>query len=66
MYGYNIDGRNPRYDVSGDGSILLEINLDGEWVPFIARPDDSTEYGPELYLRAVAGEFGPIAPAEAA
>ena len=39
-------------------------------MPFTATPDDSTDYGPEIYQRAVAGDFGEIAayepPTEAA
>ncbi|WP_223512651.1 tail fiber assembly protein [Pseudomonas sp. GL-B-19] len=30
-------------------------------IPFTATPDDSTSYGPEIYARVVAGEFGEIA-----
>ena len=30
-------------------------------MPFTATPDDSTDYGPEIYQRAVAGDFGEIA-----
>lgn len=33
-----------------------------EPVPFTASPDDSEPHGVELYERAMAGEFGPIAP----
>lgn len=39
-------------------------------MPFTATPEDSTDYGPEIYQRAVAGDFGEIAayepPTEAA
>lgn len=31
-------------------------------VPFHATPDDVEEHGRELYARALAGEFGPVAP----
>ncbi|MFY0730580.1 hypothetical protein [Pseudomonas sp. NFX15] len=36
-------------------------------IPFTATPNDSTSYGPEIYERVVAGEFGEIAapPSEA-
>ena len=30
-------------------------------IPFTASPDDTTSYGPEIYERVVAGEFGEIA-----
>ena len=39
-------------------------------MPFTATPDDSTDYGPEIYQRAAAGDLGDIAayepPTEAA
>jgi hypothetical protein len=31
-------------------------------IPFTANPNDVTEYGPDLYYRAQAGEYGPILP----
>lgn len=31
-------------------------------LPFTANPNDITEYGPDLYYRALAGEYGPIKP----
>lgn len=30
-------------------------------IPFTASPEDTTSYGPEIYERVVAGEFGEIA-----
>ena len=30
--------------------------------PFLATPTDSEAHGREIYRRAVAGDFGPIAP----
>ena len=33
-----------------------------EPVPFTASPNDCEPHGVELYTRAMAGEFGPIAP----
>jgi len=31
-------------------------------IPFLATPNDSHDHGVDLYNRAKAGEFGPIAP----
>ena len=31
-------------------------------IPFTASPTDTTSYGPDIYSRAVAGEFGVVAP----
>ncbi|MFA7347271.1 MAG: hypothetical protein WCZ86_05885 [Desulfurivibrionaceae bacterium] len=33
-----------------------------EPVPFTASPNDSEPHGVDLYNRAIAGEFGPVAP----
>lgn len=33
-------------------------------VPFTALPDDCEKHGRDLYARALAGDFGPIAAAE--
>lgn len=30
-------------------------------IPFTASPDDVEEHGRDLFARAVAGEFGPVA-----
>lgn len=56
-----MDIQNLQYNASG--TIDCEINhpLHG-WIPFTASPDDVEPLGPEIYSRAVAGEFGPIAP----
>jgi hypothetical protein len=45
------------------GTIDLEINhpVYG-WIPFTASPADSEQIGQDLFARAVAGEFGPVAP----
>lgn len=46
-----------------DGSIDLTYNHPAYGpIPFTASPDDSEPLGRDLYARAVAGEFGPIAP----
>lgn len=46
-----------------DGIIINMIGLHpvyGE-IPFAARADDIEEHGRDLFARAVAGEFGPVA-----
>lgn len=53
--------RNQQFNAHG--TIDLEINHPHYgWVPFTASPDDVEEHGRDLYARAVAGEFGEIAP----
>ena len=55
--------RNPKWADYRKSSIDLEVNfdeLDEEYVEFNAHPNDIVSWGPELYNRAVAGEFGEI------
>ncbi len=57
-----ISAHSPAYTV--DGSIALQVQfegLDGE-LPFGSSPHDPEWHGRDLYARALAGEFGPIAP----
>jgi len=68
--------RNPKWESASHGAIMLEVEQlistavnqeDGgltkktEWVNFVARPTDCTEYGPGLFRAAIAGRFGEIA-----
>ena len=56
-----ITAHTPQY--TADGSIILQAAfpwLDAD-VPFAASPNDPEAHGRELYQRAIAGEFGPIA-----
>jgi hypothetical protein len=56
--------RDPRYANAGATAIDLVVKFVemAHEIPFTANPNDITEYGPDLYYRAVAGEYGPIAP----
>jgi hypothetical protein len=50
---------------SGNKAVDMVVDFEGIGpVPFTAVPDDSEEHGRELYARAIAGDFGPIAAAE--
>lgn len=56
--------RNPKWTNYNHTSIELEVDfdeLDEEYVDFCAHPDDIVSWGPDLYNRAIAGEFGTIA-----
>lgn len=56
--------RNPRWANYRKSSIDLEVDfneLDEEFVDFNAHPNDIVSWGPELYNRAIAGEFGAVA-----
>jgi hypothetical protein len=58
-----ISARNPQY--TADGGIELLVCFEefhGEELPFHATPDDTEAHGRELYTRALAGDFGPVAP----
>ena len=56
--------RDPRYSNSGSTTIDLVVKFVEmkHEIPFTANPNDITEYGPDLFYRAKAGEYGPIAP----
>lgn len=52
----------PRWADAGHSRIDLLVTFPGVGtVPFTAASQDDTDYGPELFARAVAGEFGEIA-----
>ncbi|MFB5948379.1 hypothetical protein [Klebsiella pasteurii] len=54
---------SPRYANADNTAITVNMDIDniGEDIPFTATPDDSTDYGPDIYKRALAGEYGDIA-----
>lgn len=57
--------RNPRWDDYNHTELVIEVDfdeLDDEFVEFYAHPDDIVSWSSELYNRAIAGEFGEIAP----
>lgn len=55
---------NPVYANAEGTNITLQVKFEEFDVthPFAATPHDPMPYGVELYNRALAGEFGPIAP----
>lgn len=53
--------KDPVYNKDGTVNLIVEHPQYGE-IPFTASPNDCEELGRELYKRAVAGEFGEIAP----
>lgn len=42
--------------------VLAQFDTFPSPIPFTASPTDTTSYGPNIYSRAVAGEFGVVAP----
>jgi hypothetical protein len=56
--------KNPAYSSESNQTIDLTVKFVefAEEMHFGATPFDPMPYGVELYNRAVAGEFGPIAP----
>lgn len=56
--------KNPIYSSEDNQTISLSVKFYefAEEMSFGATPFDPMPYGVELYNRAVAGEFGPIAP----
>lgn len=55
--------RNLVYSSADNSTIDVEMNHpEYGWIPFTASPDDIEQHGRDLYARAIAGDFGPIAP----
>lgn len=56
--------KDPIYSSADGQTIQLTVKFTefSDEMPFGASPNDPMPYGVELYNRAVAGEFGPIAP----
>ena len=54
---------NPRWADAEGRQILMSVVFDHlrEEVGFRADPNDCEEHGRELFARAAAGEFGPVA-----
>ncbi|CAI1716465.1 MULTISPECIES: tail fiber assembly protein [Serratia] len=49
---------------NAEGTVIncMVLHVDFGDIPFTASPDDTfTDYGPDIYNRAVAGEFGDVA-----
>ena len=55
------NARNPKWTGADHSKILLEVEMNGEWVDFVASPTDVTSHGPMLYNFATHGIFGEIA-----
>jgi hypothetical protein len=56
---------NARRVSEDDDEIMLDVvfeHLGAQAVPFCARFDDVEAHGRDLFARALAGEFGPVAP----
>ena len=57
------EARNPQWVDSNHNKIDLEVNfaeLEEEWLPYTAAPDDVCEHSRTLYTKAVAGEYGTV------
>ena len=55
------NARNPKWSGAEHRTVALEVEMNGEWVGFVASPADCTDYGPMLYRFAVNGVFGEVA-----
>lgn len=53
--------RNPKWADNNHTAIIVDIDLNGETVPFVASPNDCTDYGPEIYQDCLDGKYGKIA-----
>ena len=57
------EARNPQWVDSNHNKIDLEVNfseLEEEWLPYTAAPDDVCEHSRTLYSKAVAGDYGQV------
>jgi hypothetical protein len=56
--------KDPAWNNAEHTSVVLTVKFEEfiEELPFTANPHDVMHYGVELYNRALAREFGPIAP----
>lgn len=56
--------KDPVWNDTTGNAILLTVKFEefNQELPFTATTYDDMPYGVDLYNRAVAGEFGPIAP----
>jgi hypothetical protein len=56
------NARSPVYVREDQSMIDMEIEHPAYgWIAFSASPDDVEGHGRDLYARALAGEFGPVA-----
>jgi len=55
------NARNPKWTGADHKTVTLEVEMNGEWVGFVASPADCTDYGPMLHSFAVNGIFGEVA-----
>ena len=53
--------QNPRWLKENHSLITVDIDLDGETVPFVASLNDCTDYGPKIYRDCIDGKYGKIA-----
>ena len=51
----------PRWGDSGHTGIIVNLDINGEPVTFVARQDDCTDYGPQIYQDCIDGKYGEIA-----
>lgn len=53
--------RRPMWSDSNHRNIVVTLDFNGEEVPFVASPDDCTDYGPKIYQDCIDGKYGDIA-----
>lgn len=58
-----VEAKNPKFSSADRTTIDMECtwNIGGPW-PFTASVSDTEAHGRDIYARALAGEFGPVAP----
>lgn len=57
-----INAHSPKYNADGSIELIVKFPWIEFEVPFSASPTDSEQHGRDLFARAIAGDFGVIAP----
>ena len=53
--------KNPRWENDAKEKIIVDAELDGRAIEYVASPTDCVQFGKDLHTRCLAGEFGEIA-----
>lgn len=52
--------KNPRWENDAKEKIIVDAELDGQAIEYVASPTDCEQFGKDLHTRCLAGEFGEI------
>lgn len=52
--------KNPQFCTEDQNRIMCEIEIENEWMPFVASPNDCTKHGKQIYFECLDGKYGTI------